>query len=293
MTVRTGAGVVSIEHPGSLGTVQDLGRPGWAHLGVPPSGAADPASLRLANRLVGNPEGAACLELTLGGAALRLDRPSWIALAGAPVPATAGRRAIAMNAPGRVAGRVEIGVPERGLRTYVAVRGGIVVPPVLGSAATDVLSELGPPVLAAGTRLPVGPAAGLPDPVTDVAPGRPLPEWPTLRVLPGPRDDWLTAGGLATLGATGYTVSPDSNRVALRLDGEPLERAEGELPSEGMVTGGVQVPPDGKPIVFLADHPTTGGYPVVAVLASADVPVAAQLRPGDRVRFRVAPARAP
>jgi biotin-dependent carboxylase-like uncharacterized protein len=276
--------MIEVVRSGPLATVQDVGRAGYAHLGVPLSGAADRPSLCLANRLVGNPEDAAGLELTFGGAALRFESAAWIAVTGAPL--LLGRTAT-MNAPCHVrAGTtVEFGTPSAGVRTYVAVRGGVEVPAVLGSRSTDVLSGLGPAPLSAGDRLPVGRATGL---ITvDVAPGLPLEDEPVLRIAAGPRDDWFAS--LAPLTAEAYEVTAQSNRVGVRLDGPALtRRRRGELPSEGMVTGSLQVPPNGLPIIFLADHPTTGGYPVAAVLAAADVPRAAQLRPGQRVRFRLA-----
>jgi biotin-dependent carboxylase-like uncharacterized protein len=274
--------VIEVVRSGPLATIQDLGRAGYAHLGVPLSGAADPSSLSLANRLVGNPEEAAGLELTFGGAALRFGAPAWIAVTGAPLPVRPGT----MNAPFHVpAGTVmELGTPSVGVRTYLAVRGGIEVPPVLGSRSTDVLSGLGPAPLSAGDRLPVGRATGL---ITvDVAPGLELEEEPVLRITAGPRDDWFET--LAPLTGETYEVTAQSNRVGVRLEGPVLtRRRRGELPSEGMVTGSLQVPPNGLPIIFLADHPTTGGYPVAAVLATGDIPRAAQLRPGQRVRFRL------
>ncbi|RAY10831.1 allophanate hydrolase subunit 2 family protein [Actinomadura craniellae] len=281
--------MIEVVRPGPLATVQDLGRPGLAHLGVPGSGAADRRSLALANRLVGNPEGAAGLELTLGGAALRFHRRAWIAVTGAPVPVLVGGRAAAACAPCFVpeGTLVEFGTPDRGLRTYLAVRGGLDVPPVLGSRSTDLLSRLGPAPLAAGDHLPVGATpAAVPD--VDVAPVAPPADAPVLRVMPGPRDDWFSPAALATLTARPYEVTAQSNRVGVRLAGPALERVRsGELASEGMVTGALQVPPDGLPILFLADHPTTGGYPVIAVVAAADLPAAAQLRPGQQVRFRL------
>ncbi|MEU5882119.1 biotin-dependent carboxyltransferase family protein [Spirillospora sp. NPDC047279] len=281
--------MIEVVRPGPLATVQDLGRPGHAHLGVPRSGAADERSFRLANRLLGNADDAAAVELTLGGAAFRFDRAAWIAVTGAPAPLTIGGRAYGANAPCPVpaGGLVELGLPSGGLRTYLAVRGGLDIEPVLGSRSTDLLSGLGPGPLAAGDRLPVGRSRG--DITVDVAPVGPLPAEPVLRILPGPRDDWFTPDVIAVLCAQPYEVTADSNRVGVRLDGAKLLRTrEGELGSEGMVTGALQVPPSGLPIIFLADHPTTGGYPVVAVLAASDVPLAAQLRPGGRVRFRPA-----
>lgn len=321
--------MIEVIAPGPYATVQDLGRPGYAHLGVPRSGAADEPSLRLANRLVGNPEEAAGIELTLGGARLRFTTGAWAAVTGAACPLDLVRPRAAVPggtaqtasvspagsvsgastggaSPGEAirrvtvpqgmcapfwvpaGGELRLGMPEAGLRTYVAVRGGVEAPVTMGSRSTDSLSGLGPAPLAAGTVLPVGPTGGLPPITVDAAP-RPGPGTGVLRVLPGPRDDWFVPGALATLCAEPYEVSQDSNRVGVRVRGSRLERArEGELPSEGMVAGAVQVPPSGQPIVFLADHPPTGGYPVIAVLTSASLAGAAQLRPGDRVRFRLA-----
>lgn len=285
--------MIEVLTPGPYATVQDLGRHGYAHLGVPCSGAADAASLRLANRLVGNPERLAGIEITFGMARLRFPAGAWVALAGAPCPVSGGAPGAGMGVPFWVpkGAEVRLGTPPWGLRTYLAVRGGVAVEPVLGSRSTDSLSGLGPPPLRPGTVLPVGPAAELDDITADLAPlAGPRP--PVLRVLPGPRDDWFAPGALETLCATPYTVSQDSNRVGVRLRGaEPARARQGELPSEGMVTGAVQVPPSGQPIVFLSDHPPTGGYPVIAVVAEADLPIAAQLRPGDTVRFKIVPHR--
>ncbi|MFI6504329.1 biotin-dependent carboxyltransferase family protein [Nonomuraea typhae] len=280
--------MIDVLRPGPYTTVQDLGRPGFAHLGVPCSGAADLPSLRLANRLVGNPEGAAGLELTFGGAHLAFRTGAWVAVTGASCPVS-GAGAAGMGAPFWVpAGAgLRFGTPAAGLRTYLAVRGGIAVEPVLGSRSTDSLSGLGPEVLRAGAILPVGPAHGLPEITVDVAPSR-RADGAVLRVVPGPRTDWFAPGALRELCGRPYEVSQDSNRVGVRLRGPKLERArDGELPSEGMVAGAIQVPPSGQPIVFLADHPPTGGYPVIGVVRAADLPVAAQLRPGGDVRFRL------
>jgi biotin-dependent carboxylase-like uncharacterized protein len=282
--------LIEVVRPGPLATVQDLGRPGRAHLGVPRSGAADERALRLANRLVGNPEGAAGVEFTFGGAALRLHGHAWVAVTGAPVPLRIDGRACGTNAPCHVrdGAVLELGTPSSGLRSYLAVRGGVLVDEVLGSRSTDLLSGLGPAPLSPGDRLPIGSVENLGDITVDVAPVSPPPETPVLRILPGPRDDWFTPDAMVTLTSTPYEVSPDSNRVGVRLNGPPLVRArDGELGSEGMVTGSLQVPPSGMPIIFLADHPTTGGYPVVAVLTSTAVHEAAQLRPGQRLRFRL------
>ena len=275
--------------PGPLTTVQDLGRPGHASWGVGASGAADRRSLRLANRLVGNDEGAAGLEVTLGGLRLRASADVVVALTGAPADARAGDVDVPPNAVVqlRAGDELRLGRATAGLRTYLAVRGGLDVPPVLGSRSTDVLSNLGPPVLAVGQLLPVGPVPTR-YPLVDAAPVCAPPGGEVvLGVRLGPRNDWFTAAGIDTLLSTRWEVTPDSNRVGMRLSGEPLERvSDGELPSEGVVRGALQVPPTGLPTLFLADHPVTGGYPVVAVVLDADTDVAAQLRPGQGLRFR-------
>ncbi|MBA8952060.1 KipI family sensor histidine kinase inhibitor [Actinomadura namibiensis] len=274
---------------GPLATVQDLGRAGNAALGVGAAGAADPEALRLANRAVGNPEDAAAIEVTLGGFAARCHGGAFAVVTGAPAPLTVDGRAVAPYSvfPVPDGAEVRMGPPPSGLRSYLAVRGGVAVPPVLGSRSTDTLSGVGPEPVRPGTLLPVGepPEAA---PFLDVLPvGRPAEDEITLRVRLGPRDDWFTGDAVAALLAEPYTVTSEIDRVGMRLDGPPLARARsGELPSEGMVTGALQVPPSGRPVLFLADHPLTGGYPVIAVVVAADVPRAAQARPGQRLRFR-------
>ncbi|MEV4809556.1 biotin-dependent carboxyltransferase family protein [Micromonospora avicenniae] len=270
---------------GALTTVQDLGRPGYAHLGVPRSGALDPAALRLANRLVGNPESAAGLEITVTGCVLRLTRAATVAVTGAEAEIRVGTRP---GDPGRPlsvpAGAVlRIGPARNGVRNWLAVSGGFDVPPVLGSRATDTLSGLGPAPLRDGDRIPLGTPVG-PTPPVDLTVGPPPRDELRLAVRLGPRHDWFTPAALDQLFGTTYTVSPVSNRVGARLTGAALPRAvAGELPSEGIVLGAVQVPADGQPLIFLADHPTTGGYPVIGVVA--DVTPLAQARPGTTVRF--------
>ncbi|GAB7038153.1 MULTISPECIES: 5-oxoprolinase subunit C family protein [Catenuloplanes] len=273
-------------------TVQDLGRPGLAHLGVPRSGALDAGALRLANRLAGNPPDAAGLEITLGGLRARANRAMTLAVTGAPGPVTIGRRPADPELPLAVpAGAViDIGRPTAGLRVYLAVGGGIAVPPVLGSRSTDTLSGLGPGPVRDGDVLPVGPPTALP-PGVDVALRRQPPAALRLRVWPGPRDDWFTADAWRTLLGADYRVSPQTDRIGARLTGPALTRAiDGELPSEGVVLGAIQVPADGQPLIFLADHPTTGGYPVIGVVDPSDVDRLAQARPGTAIRFTRAPA---
>lgn len=280
---------LAVMRAGALTTVQDRGRPGHAHLGVPRSGALDAPAAALANRLVGNPVEAAVLETTLNGCALRPRSAVTVAVTGAPCPVTVGGRPAPWGAPVHVpAGALlDIGPARAGVRSYVAVAGGVAVDPVLGSRSTDLLSGLGPPPLTDGTVLPLGRPDGVHTRV-DVVPHPGPPSELVLRVTPGPRDDWFTASALRTLATGTYRVSSASNRIGLRTEGPSLERAvSGELPSEGMVLGAVQVPPDGRPVVFLADHPTTGGYPVIAVVRGADLPAAAQAVPGTPVRFMV------
>ncbi|QGK69926.1 5-oxoprolinase/urea amidolyase family protein [Allosaccharopolyspora coralli] len=274
---------------GPLATVQDLGRPGLADLGVGPSGAADRAACRLANRLVGNARSAAVVETTLGGLVLVARGDLWVAVTGAPCPIQVQGRHEAVNTLLRVPDGAEFRVdaPVSGLRGYVAVRGGIAVEPVLGSRSTDLLSGLGPAALAPGAVLPVGDETEE-FPAVEVAPVPPPADGDVvLEVVPGPRDAWFTTEALRTLVHESYEVTADSNRIGIRLSGPGLCRSEpGELPSEGMVPGAVQVPPSGRPTVFLADHPLTGGYPVVGVVRDHDVDRVAQLRPGQQVRFR-------
>ncbi|HET6290983.1 MAG TPA: biotin-dependent carboxyltransferase family protein [Amycolatopsis sp.] len=280
---------IEVLHPGVFTTVQDLGRPGLAAIGVGRSGAADRGSLRLANRLVGNPESHAALECVLGGLTLRFPAPATVAVTGAPCSITVGGRAFGPDSPIPVGAGDELvlGLASHGLRCYVAVRGGIDVPPVLGARATDTLGKLGPPVLSAGTALPMGERAAH-HPCVDLAPRAPLADEPVLRVTAGPRVSWFTSAALSTLVSSGYVATADVDRVGVRLAGPVLSRArEGELPPEAAVPGAVQVPPSGQPILFLADHPVTGGYPVLAVVEEADLDQAAQVRPGQRVRFRL------
>ena len=287
---RAGAGTRALEvlATGPQTTIQDLGRVGLAGLGVGRSGAADPGSLRLANRLLGNREGAAALEVTFGGLEVRSVGGTWVAVTGATTPATVdgvpvGHAAVTWLPDGA---RLRLGAATAGLRSYLAVRGGIDVEPVLRSRSTDTLAGLGPAVPSPGSLLPVG-RAPFAVPLVDVAPvAAPTTGEVRLRVVPGPRDDWFEPTALdALLGGT-YEVTSESDRVGMRLSGPRLERArEGELSSEGMVSGALQVPPTGQPTLFLADHPVTGGYPVIGVVVAADIGRAAQAQPGQRLRF--------
>lgn len=277
---------------GPLTTVQDTGRPGLGHVGVGRSGACDLPAHRLANRLVGNPEAAATLELTLGGLVVRWSRSAWVALTGAVADADVDGTPVPFHAPFFVAAGavLSVGVPAAGLRSYLGVSGGVAVEPVLGSRSTDVLADLGPAPLRPGDRVPLGPSTMRVGAGVDVVPVRPVPGLPVLDVLPGPRLDWFVPTALAELAATTWTVGSDSNRVGVRLEGPALRRVrDDELPSEGVVEGAVQVPTSGQPVLFLADHPVTGGYPVLAVLTAGALAAAAQLRPGQQVRLRPVP----
>ncbi|NLU83211.1 biotin-dependent carboxyltransferase family protein [Rhodococcus sp. HNM0569] len=290
--------VLEVLATGPQSLVEDAGRPGLASSGVGRSGAADRRSHMLANRLVGNHEDTAAVEVLLGGFAFRVDpdadRDVFVAVTGADAEVTvetgATRITVGRNARIRVSpgSTVRLGNSTAGLRSYVAVRGGVDVPHVLGSRSTDTLAGLGPDALAPGDRLAVG-HSRLPLPRTDFAPvpavGGPTA---TLRVVRGPRDDWLTDPH--ALVTTTWTVSERTSRVGARLTaasgpGVAMARRGRQLPSEGAGIGAIQVPPGGEPVVFLADHPVTGGYPVAGVLVHDDIPRAAQLRPGTTVHL--------
>ena len=289
MTAPAGRTTLRVLAPGPQATVQDLGRPGWFATGVGVSGAADSLSLLRANRLVGNPDSAAGIECLLGGLELSVPAPVVVAITGAPAPITIDddpvRPGVAVPVP--AGAQLRLGVATAGLRVYLGVRGGVAVPPVLGSRSRDTLAGLGPEPLVAGDELPVGPLpATTPRPVPPPLPisGDPV----AVRALPGPRDDWFARP--TDLFAGHWLVSDRLDRVGIRLDrpgdAPPLRhRARRELPAEGIPLGAIQIPPSGEPVVFLADHPITGGYPVIAVVLSADIPVLAQLRPGQQLRF--------
>jgi biotin-dependent carboxylase-like uncharacterized protein len=295
----SGERVIRVRRPGALTTIQDCGRPGYAHLGVPRSGALDAPAHHRANALAGNPPGAPVLETTLTGVAVIAGCDVTAAVTGATAAVRVDGQPAAAGAPVVLrAGQVlDVGPARPGVRCYVAFSGGLAVPPVLGSASADLLSGLGPARLAAGDVLPLGGPAGGADAALagcrlgEAAAGREPggPDGPAELVIhPGPRYDWLDDPGLAALPGGRWTVSPDSNRVALRLAGPPVRRRGGELASEGLVLGGIQALPDGQLVLFLADHPTTGGYPVVAVLDPVSLPACAQARPGTPVTFRLA-----
>jgi biotin-dependent carboxylase-like uncharacterized protein len=282
--------MIEIIATGPLSSIQDLGRPGLAGLGVGRSGAADVGALALANRLVGNNRDAAGIEITFGGLKARLLTAATIACAGARAPLlTDGRTqdwAAALSLP--AGSLVELGQPPTGLRSYLAVRGGIAVTAVLGSRATDTLSGLGPPALLPGMRLPVGPEPSG-DPAQDPSAGSLAATGAaarSVRVSVGPRLDWFVAGSWQRLLGQRWTVQADSDRIGIRLKGGSLIRARlDELPSEPTLPGSVQVPPSGQPVVLGPDAPVTGGYPVLAVVAPADLDILAQQRPGAEIRF--------
>jgi antagonist of KipI len=292
--------MIEVLDAGTFTSVQDLGRAGWAAQGVPPGGAADPFALRVLNALLGNPEAAPGLECTLRGPVLRCLDDTVLAIGGATVagwPALRRRRVAAGEC-------LNLSRLSGGARAYVAFAGGLAVPSVLGSAS--LLPRSGWPGLAgrplqAGDRLPCGPATAAVR-EDQPAPARPPWSWsatPALlpadlpaggrrevRALPGPQAEWFGEEGLRAFFAAEFQVSPRSDRMGVRLEGAPVRLpSPRELISEAVAFGSVQVPPDGRPIVLLADRPTLGGYPKLAQVITADRGAVAQLRPGDRVRF--------
>ncbi|WP_372521370.1 biotin-dependent carboxyltransferase family protein [Aeromicrobium sp.] len=279
---------LTVVSAGPLTLVQDDGRPGLASQGVGPSGAFDRRAMHQARALVGDAGlGTAVLEALGGGLVLRADAVHTLCVTGAVGPLHVDATPVDHGRPLRLrAGEVlHVGDPVVGLRTYVAVAGGLGVPPTLGSRSTDVLARLGPDPLADGDVLDVGRSRPLPD--TRPVPALLTPGTTTVDVVLGPRDDWFTRTALAGLLGTAWTVSARSDRIGVRLDGLPLERAvDGELASEPVVRGSVQVTSAGLPVVLGPDHPVTGGYPVVGVVTADGVDRLAQARPGDTVRFR-------
>lgn len=319
---------LEIMAPGLQSLIQDLGRPGLGDLGVSAAGAADVSAARQANRLVGNPPTDAVIETVMGGLKLRARTDIVLALSGARSPASIdgdhGRRPAPLHAPFRLrdSETLELAKPTSGLRSYLAVRGGIDVPSVLGSRSTDSMSGIGPAPLESGQVLAVGEAGnahivGMPEASTlrplialsakrDESAAKTRGEsadaacTAVLRITLGPRDDWFNADALEALCRQRWIATEQSNRIGVRLavpsddnacQTRALERSrDGELASEGVVAGSLQVPPSGLPVLFLADHPVTGGYPVIAVVLAEDLSVAAQLAPGTGVRFVVVDA---
>lgn len=285
---------LEILRSGPLALVQDLGRAGLAHLGVGRSGAADRRSHALANRLLANPDDWATVEVTFGGLSVRVRGGDLdIAVTGADTDPTVsgilfGTNSIHHVRDGQV---ISLGTPRAGLRSYLAVRGGIGVTPVLGSRSYDVLSEIGPLPLQPGDVLPVGEhTADFPE--LEQAPVAAITDDAVeLLVIPGPRDDWFVDPD--ALVHTDWVASDRSDRVGMRLTGRPLQQRnpDRQLPSEGVVRGAIQVPPNGLPVVLGPDHPITGGYPVIGVVIDEDIDKLAQVRPGQHVRLHWARPR--
>jgi len=295
--LAAGHTALQVRATGLLTVFQDLGRHGQARQGVSASGAMDQAALKAANRLVGNASNAAALETVGGGLQLRSVGDNVVAVTGADAVLTLttadGQRwSVPRYEPVALADgdMLAVGQPTAGARCYVAVRGGFAEAPVMGSCATDTLAHVGPAPVAVGDWLAVQPA-----PATSVvaAPELPPADLPTLEqevvldVVMGPRTDWFTPEAIARFAAQRWQVTPQSNRVGLRLAGEvPLDRAiTGELPSEGTALGALQVPPSGQPVLFLADHPLTGGYPVIGCVAPYHLDRAGQIPVGAWLRF--------
>ena len=288
---------LEIQSPGLQTLFQDLGRSGQAGQGVSASGAMDQTSLKAANRLVGNASDSACLETAGGGLRLRSRGDTVVAVTGADAPLTITSAnghhwQVARYQPLALADgdTLTMGPPQAGLRTYLAVRGGFAVLPVLGSCSTDTLAHVGPAPVGVGDRLAIRPvhhgaAVGLrEEPPTDLPTTQ---EVVTLDVVLGPRTDWFTPESLARLQSQRWQVTPQSNRVGIRLAGDlALARAvPDELPSEGTAWGAIQVPPSGQPVLFLADHPLTGGYPVIGCVATYHLDRAGQIPINAWVRF--------
>ena len=284
-------GALEIVRPGLLTSVQDLGRYGHQALGVPVAGPMDTFSHRLANQLVGNDAGAATLEVTLIGPELMVEAETTLALAGAVFEVTCDGVPVPQGAsfPVQRGQRLKFGRVVLGARAYLAVAGGILTETVLGSRATHLVSGMGGVegrALRAGDRVPVlaGPSPRSPR----KANGLTLPTGgrARLRVMPGPQDDWFHAEALKTVAGVSFRISPRSNRMGYRLEGPPLvRRREGELISEPVGMGAIQVPGAGAPILLMADRQTAGGYPKIGHVISADLPIAGQLAPGDFIEF--------
>ncbi len=287
---------LEILRTGPLALIEDLGRVGLAHLGVTRSGAADRTAHTLANRLLANPDDRATIEVTFGGFAARVRGGDVdIAVTGADTNPTIDQSLFGNNSIHHVrAGEViSLGTPRAGLRTYLAVRGGIDVTPVLGSRSYDVLSGIGPRPLQAGDMVPIGAHAD-DYPQLDQAPVAAIDErMVEVQVVPGPRDDWLLDSD--ALVHTIWMASDRSDRVGMRLEGRALRhhRPDRQLPSEGTTRGAIQVPPNGLPVILGPDHPVTGGYPVVGVVTDEDIDKVAQIRPGQYVRLHWSRPRSP
>ncbi|GAA4358990.1 urea amidolyase family protein [Microbacterium rhizosphaerae] len=280
---------IRIIDPALFSSVQDLGRPGRAALGVARSGALDRGALRTANRLVGNPEDAAGVEVAIGGWSAVATADTWFAVTGAWGRVTLAGRQLDLDVahPWPAGAELHLDWFAHGARAYLAVRGGVDVPPAVGSRSTDTMAGLGPARLQQGDELTIGPEPLSPIPAIDLAPWGAPPDDLDVPLAPGSRADWFAASALPMLFESTWTVSAQADRVGIRLDGPELPRARTvELPSEGMVPGALQVPPSGRPTILLADGPVTGGYPVIAVVTDAALDLLGQARPGTRIRFR-------
>ena len=280
---------LTIVRPGMLTTVQDLGRWGSQHLGVPVAGPMDWYSHRVANRLVGNPDEAAALEVTLLGPEIATNADVVCAVAGAAFDLACGDRPMPLNMPFvlRRGDRLRFLGRGAGARATLAVAGGIDTEEVLGSRATSLTSRMGPfggRALAAGDVLPIGALLRLERPAPRVLP---MPGGGTrLRVLMGPHDERFTVEAREALTAGRYTLTLESNRMGYRLDGAVLAAADAtDMLSDATPLGSLQVPPSGLPILLMADRQTTGGYPKIATVITADLPLAGQLAPGDWIEF--------
>jgi biotin-dependent carboxylase-like uncharacterized protein len=279
--------------PGLLTTVQDLGRYGHQASGVPVAGPMDAFSHRLANQLAGNDAGAATLEITLIGPDLIVDADTTIAITGAQFEVTCDDRPVIAGESFAVSKgqRVRFGRIVEGARAYLAVAGGVQTAPVLGSRATHLVSHMGGVngrALVAGDRVPI--ADGVQGGPVRKSSGLTLPSMgrALLRVMPGPQAGWFQADALKTISGVSFRISPQSNRMGYRLQGPPLVRQrEGELISEPLGIGAIQVPSAGEPILLMADRQTAGGYPKIGYVISADLPLAGQLAPGDFIEFHV------
>ena len=277
--------------PGLLTSVQDLGRFGHQASGVPVAGPMDAFSHRLANQLVGNDSQAAALEITLIGPELMIEAHTTMAITGAHFDVTCDDRPVAMGASFsvRAGSRLKFGRIHQGARAYLAVAGGVQTPAVLGSRATHLVSHMGGlsgRALVAGDRVPI--AAGVAPRPHRKSAGLTLPSKgrALLRVLPGPQDHWFAPDALKTMTSVSFRISPRSNRMGYRLEGPPLPRVkDGELISEPLGIGAIQVPAAGEPILLMADRQTAGGYPKIGYVISADLPLAGQLAPGDFIEF--------
>lgn len=287
------SGALQVVKPGLLTTVQDLGRYGHQAYGVPVAGPMDMFSHRLANQLVGNDADAATLEVTLLGPEVIVEADTTIAIAGAHFEVTCDDRPVAMQASFAVqrGQRIKFGRIVQGARAYLAVAGGIRTEPVLGSRATHLVSHMGGfggRALAAGDRVPIAGDAGLKPQRKSGGLTLPTNGRALLRVMAGPQADWFEADALKMLGGVSFRISPQSNRMGYRLQGPPLVRVrDGELISEPLGIGAIQVPPTGEPILLMADRQTAGGYPKIGYVISADLPLAGQLAPGDFIEFHL------